>query len=188
MANIIDTTYFQGKLTIAQKSEASVVATLTAFIGNLETEYLQKLLGYELWKNYIAGIAVAPTPDVKWTNIRDGVEFTDNRGILTKWMGLKFTQNGIPRSPIANYIYFYWIKNEVSATTGGGEKKIQSKNSIDYTPGNKMSDSWVEMVGLNRTLFSFLYVNQDVYPEFFKPGMLCIAENELFAQTNMLGI
>lgn len=171
MANIIDTTYFQGVLTVAQKSEPSVIADLQTFIDIHETKYLKSILGYELWKNFTAGIAVGG-PAQKWLNLRDGAEFTNRLGLLTKWEGFKWIDGTTKRSPIANYIYYWWLRKETSTTTGTGEKRLNAENSESVSSFSKQCNTWNEMVGYNRLLWEYLYINQDAYPEYFRNGFI----------------
>lgn len=174
---IIDTTYFQGHLMIAQKNQVAISSNLEVMIRQCEDEFLQKILGYQLYKDFTA--ALTGTPAQKWIDLRDGKEFTDAIGQLNKWVGFKNTDK---KSPIANYVYYKWMENEVSSTTGTGEKKMIFSSSVNYSPGQKMTRAWNEMVIWNRVLYKFLEVNKDVYSYYV------FHSNELFYVLNELGI
>lgn len=175
MSSIIDTTYFQDQIAIAQKTDISVLTTLQHMIDYYEEEFLIKLLSYQL-KQAIG------TSGTRWTDILNGKDYV--YGVQTRrWRGLKFTQGGINKSPIANFIYCEWTKKEVSATTGSGEKKISSKIAIDNNPSQKICRAWNEMVHWNQGLFEFLQINHLDYPEWlWDPG------NELFHTINPWGL
>jgi hypothetical protein len=163
----IDSSYFFGPLTIPQKSDAAVSSSLTWLINELEPKLLTDLLGYELYKTYAAGIAVLPTPDAKWTDLRDGKEYTNRSSILTKWKGLKYTEGTTAKkSLIANYVYWHWMEKEASASTGTGEKVPNAQNAVNTSPIHKMVRAWNEMVCMNFELIEFLLSNQSTYPEF----------------------
>ncbi|MBA3971804.1 MAG: hypothetical protein H0X46_06600 [Bacteroidetes bacterium] len=159
---IIDTSYFQNELSIGQITSPSVIAAVALYIEKYEEEYLSNMLGYELYKEYKAGIAVLPTPLVIWTNLRDGVEYTYYDS-LTKWKGLKFTTGTLKRSPIANYVYYNYLKDTVSFTMGSGEVKPQSTAVVNVSPMSKMVRAWNEMVDWNRELIEYLDANETLY-------------------------
>jgi hypothetical protein len=261
----IDSSYFFGPINIAQKSAVS--SALTMFIDEHEDKLLTDLLGYELYKLYKNGIEAA-TPDAKWLAIRDGVEYTNRNGRLTKWRGLRYTSSGantgsitdvirfldpilfkigdgealtpalhairytnplledltlsqftihrngygflfpatfvydaagwfelIPpdrfnvdeeftiqirkheiteaaigagtkKSLIANYVYWHWLENELTSTTGTGEKVIDNQNASNASPVFKMVSAWNQMVNWNCELIDFLLTNDSDYPEF----------------------
>jgi hypothetical protein len=158
----IDSTYFFAELNIAQKTDNA--ASITMFIDEHEEQLLTNLLGYALYKAYKAGI-LASTPI--YTDIRDGKEYTNRSGILTKWKGLKFTDgNTAKKSLIANYVYWHWMQNEVTVTTGSGEKRTNNQNSVDASAAHKMTRAWNQMVKWNWELIEFLLSNESSYPEF----------------------
>lgn len=159
----IDSTYFFGSVLIPQKSESSVVSNLNWFIDQHEERLLTDLLGYELYKAYKAGILASTQ---KYIDIRDGKEYTNRSGILTKWKGLKFTDGTAKKSLIANYVYWHWMENEASITTGTGEKVSKAQNAWDATPVYKMVKAWNEMVEWNWELIEFLLTKESDYPEF----------------------
>lgn len=135
------------------------------FIDEHEERLLTDLLGYSLYKDYKAGIA-AGSPDPKWLAIRDGLEYTNRAGILSKWRGLKFTDGTAKKSLIANYIYWHWMDNEQTITTGTGEKKAKNQNADHATPAYKMVSAWNQMVFWNWELIEFLLSKQSDYPSF----------------------
>lgn len=54
--NIIDYTYFYGKLSLPQTDNTEGRSIVNQFITTYETEFLKKALGFGLWKTFIAGI------------------------------------------------------------------------------------------------------------------------------------
>lgn len=166
MANLIDITYFYNHLLVAQKSDATVIETIDLLISELEPKILGDLLGYELYKAYKAGIAVLPTPDAKWTNLRDGVEYTNRQNRLTKYRGFKFVEGTAKKSFIANYVYWHYMEIGETDTTGTGEKKSDNVNAVNASPVAKQVKAWNEMVDMIYELIEYLLTNVDTYPEF----------------------
>lgn len=164
MANIIDSTYFYGgKLKIAQASEPSVAAAIAVSIDTYEPEFLTKLFGYAMYKAYLAEVGA----DGRMQDLRDGKEYTNRYGVLDKWRGLKFVDGTGKRSMIANFVYYWWMRSNATATTGTGEKNIGSKNATSTDSVNKQVTAWNEMVKYVNQFWEYLYAKQDVFPEYF---------------------
>lgn len=75
--SLIDESYFIGKLTIPQLGQPAVVDNLNAFIGYEEPPFLQAALGFELWQDFMNGLAQDPIDPI-WTALRDGADFLAN--------------------------------------------------------------------------------------------------------------
>ncbi len=180
MANIINSTYFYGRLTIAQKDTPPVAQTLIEFIAKYESKYLNKILGYKTAKDFTTGLE-ATTPAQKWVDLRDGKDFQDATLKWRKWIG--FGNCNAKESPIANYVYYQWMANEVSNTTGIGERKLTFANSINYSPAQKMCAAWNEMAEWHSELTTFLEVYKDDYPDYVLDW-----QNELYYKINDIGL
>ncbi len=70
------------------------------------------------------------------------------------------------RSLIANYVYWFFMKNTASYTTSNGEATAKKENSVDHSPDFKMVNAWNQMSDMIMTLKEFLDVNLETYPEF----------------------
>lgn len=163
---LIDASYFFGPLLIAQKSDSSVASSLSLFIDEHEERLLSDLLGYELYKAYNAGIAVTPTPDAIWTDLRNGVEYTNRAGRLAKWKGLIFQDGAAKKSLIANYVYWHWMADQTTSTMGTGEKVATNQNAVNADASRKMVSAWNQMVYWNWELIEYLLSRPDDYPAF----------------------
>jgi hypothetical protein len=182
--SLIDSTYFIGEINIAQISQPSVDDVLTGFITKYETKYLNEVLGYAFAKLFSAGLTVTPTVDARWTKLKTGAEFTSGEGFLTMWPG--FVNDDL-QSPIANYIYFWFCRNNVSFTAGMGEVEGATENGSLTTGNTKLTRAWNEMVDMNCALYDFLMnaKNGDgsvMFPEF------TIDAVKHFAKINPFGI
>jgi hypothetical protein len=178
MANLIDTTYFDGGLILAGITDSSVSIPVTAAIVRYEPEYLGKVLGPSLYVAYAAGIA-AGSPEARWTALRDGVSsFTAaSNGRTYIWPGFRDATTKL--SPIADYVYWHYRNKNISQTTQSGEAVAKSENATIISPILDMVAAWNHMVSVNEILFRLLYKNDD-YPEFDR----CELDRDLFEYQN----
>lgn len=169
---IVDASYFYGDLVIAQTSQPAVLSSLNRFISQYEPKYMGEMLGYAIYKDFKDN----PT-DQKWTDLVDGAEYTNQYGTLSRWQGLKRevlapvpydagppeiqAVDGQYQSPIANYVYYWYLRNNATTTAGGGE--TTNNVSIPTSPDGKLARAWNEMVEWNRELIEFFYSNNIVY-------------------------
>src|SRR5579863_7347288 len=95
--SFIDASYFVADLNIPNSDNAAVLETITWFIQKYEPMFLEKALGYPLYKAFAAGMNVIPpvTPDIRFLNILYGTEYIDLNGLTKKWKGLIVTDNPI---------------------------------------------------------------------------------------------
>lgn len=173
MANLIDKIYFIGELNIAQLSQQAVRDNLTVVINKREPEYLEKVLGYAFYQLYKAGIIAG---EQIWKDIRDGAEYVNADGFTKKWTGFA---NAALQSPIANYVYYWYIRDNVSFAAGTGEKVGKSDNASNTVPNIKLFRAWNEMVRMNAVLHDFLLNKKDddgnlVYEDFDIDQTECI--------------
>lgn len=159
MSTIIDYTYFTGKISLPQTANTEGRTTVTQFIETCEPEYLKKTLGYELWKAFTEGIAGSGTPDQRWVDLLEGKDFQYNDRSYS-WAGFV----AMP-SPIAQYVYYWYMENKATDTTLVGPVVQTVDNNARVNAVRKMIDAWNEMVRLNRVLYYFLSVNKEIYPE-----------------------
>lgn len=154
MANIIDYTYFINEVSIPIKSTAALNGAINDSIALYEDEILKLLLGYKTWKEMKAAydasvLTVDPVAlPTKWANLINGAEFeytVDGVATLDKWIGLK---NASKISLIANYVYFFHRRNNVSQNNGIGETVASAENSIIVSPYAKCVNAWNKMIDM----------------------------------------
>lgn len=164
--SLIDITYFEdADLVIPGLDAEWNTDELTELISKYEPEYLKAILGYACWKAFDAGLTASTA---RWVALRDGDEYTDASGVLRKWDGFK---NDELKSPIANYVYYYWLRKNGTTTTVSGEKESKTEKSVNVSSVHKQVRAWNEMVRMNGRLVDFLQNKKDesgelVYPEF----------------------
>ncbi len=164
---IVDNSYFIGEILIAGLATTPIQNSVNLFIGKHEPVYLQKVLGYAFNKLFSEGLAADPV-DARWTDLRDGAEYTDCNGFLNEWTGFK---NDEKQSPIANYIYYWYERDNVTFTATVGEQEGKTDNAKSVSGGPKMTKAWNEAVNQTKVLHDYLLNAKDdtgmlIYPEF----------------------
>lgn len=165
---LIDKTYFQGELNIPSLQGSSpVLNSLNLFIGVREPMYLKAALGYSFWKLFVEGIA-ASVPDARWTDLKNGADYTDKDGIVRRWDGFV---NAAKESPIACYVYYWFTRDAATFTTSNGEVESKKENASNVQATMKQTRAYNEMVRLTAVLHQYLKdaVTEELdpmYPEF----------------------
>lgn len=95
--SLIDASYFVGEIGIPNSADVPTAERIAWFINKYEPLFLQKIMGYPLYKAFVAGMNVIPpaTPDIRFLNILYGTEYTDIQGLPNKWKGLIVTDNPV---------------------------------------------------------------------------------------------
>lgn len=141
---IIDYTFFQdgllkvdGALALATPSTTNdaLRGYIESFIKRYEPEYLGKLLGEELYNDFLA------------------YSKGGSSSYADKWEIFKSTIVEGKTSPIANYVYFFMIRSSQSTATFNGVR-IDGENLV--SPRHKMIDAWNNMVKHNIKIYSWL--------------------------------
>lgn len=139
--SIVQPSDFEGKFTLANTTEQYIMDLIQLCIDEREPEMLTKLLGAELYADLLAGLAVTPTPDTKWTTLRDKVF-----------------------KSIKAYVYWFYMRENATSTTGNGETNAKTANADQTTPIDKMVDRWNEGVKGNYDTVKFVNDNPNDYP------------------------
>ncbi|SHF49851.1 hypothetical protein [Dysgonomonas macrotermitis] len=137
---LLDKTYFQGILNLPNISyndreglgslmQSVGESNLNYFIAKYEPECLSLILGEDLYSAFIDGLYEDPNNEI-WINMKDAL----------------FRKEGkYGFSPVANYVYFYAMKDSRSKTTPKGE--ISEASSFSESKDNqfKMINAWNDM-------------------------------------------
>lgn len=268
--SFIDASYFVGNLNIPNSAHPATLETITWFIQKYEPVFLEKALGYPLYKAFAAGMNVVPpvTPAIRYLDILFGKEYIDLNGRETKWNGLIITDNpifnlsggyvykkpiylqagstvgltpatntavfdgtggkddwrgwtpilsrtaimkpgidyswdpdsgtlhllaggdlfgagefffaqfelrtnatvavvdlAVNQSAIANFVYYWFSRNNTTQSTGIGEVRTDGENAVTVSPRQKMISCWNEMSRTIKDLMCFLEASTVTYPE-----------------------
>lgn len=188
--SLIDQTYFVGDLTIAGRNKPEVAERLTLFIEKYEDEFLRDVFGFSFYKALKSQWANYPTVDQRWLDLFDGKEY-EYSGRSKQYRGLLFENTdgfssgtGQMMSPVANYVYWHWLKDQTTQTVGLGEVSSKSENASLVSPATKMVRAWNEMSEWVDELYYFMQTNYADYPE-WKFGDSDFGK---FRRTNTFGI
>ena len=143
MANIVQTSDFKGKIKIANTAQADVAADLNIFITDYEKEFLTLLLGTGLYADFIAGLAILPV-DAKWTTLKETIG-----------------------TAIANYIYWFYMRDNNTQTVAMGETKGKSANAGSALPDEKIIRAWNEMVEFCYKVVELINNNPTDYGDYY---------------------
>ena len=115
MATLISPSYFHTEIFIPNILEATPVeqaraAELQRFINKYEPEYLDLIMGYDMRVEFLAGLAANPIP-AKWSELKT-----------------QLVNTSLLLSPIADYVYFYYMRFHLTQTTRSGEITTQVDN------------------------------------------------------------
>ncbi len=136
----ISNLYFVKEINISGNALSNDMAE---YITQYEKEALIMLLGYPLYKDFIASPG-----DTRWARLATGHEYTVDYidGETTvKWNGMA---NSDLISLLAYYVYYYYMKFHVSDTTSVGESITEKENAFSISPVAKMVSSWNNFVDL----------------------------------------
>lgn len=157
--SLIDATYFIGELNIANTDEAAGLAYLNIFIDKYESEYLKLLLGKTLYASFVAGLVPVPVDPPT-----DPATFEP---IAQKWIDLQnqlLVISGTSKvSPIANFVYFYFIRRATYSNTGAGMTQPAYENATVIDSKIETSRAWNEMNKLSFEVYKFLKENVATY-------------------------
>lgn len=145
MASIINTSDFIGELTIANINQNYVSSALQVFIDKYERKYLKQLFGDVFYSVFVSGQS-----EQRFTDLIALPEF---------------------KEAIASYVYFYWIRDQVSQTVGVGNVKTENANSTLTGAGRKQVRAFNEMVCSGYQIIHYI-TTSGLFPEYIQPQWL----------------
>lgn len=163
MAQLIDTTYFFGEISLPGASLSGDFADIDDYIAQYEKEALIDLLGYTLYKELKAEIDSDPqTYTEKWDRLVNGyeyeVEYSGDTHTI-RWNGLVNTEK---ISLLAYYIYYHYVRFHVTHTSNFGELLQKAENASKISPSQRLVNAWNQFIEL-RGLVSDAKVNPTAY-------------------------
>lgn len=159
MYTVTNVSYFQGENQIANTDQVPVQENLQLFIDEYESEYLQILLGPVLAAQFIAGITPVPVDPPT-----DPVTYVP---IEQKWLDLMdqiWVIKGTSKvSPVANFIYFYFVRRATYYNSGTGLQVPTAENAMLVDSKIECARAWNKMNKLSFNVYKFLKANVSVY-------------------------
>jgi hypothetical protein len=121
---IIDSTIFQGEITLGQAESFAVKEEIQWFIDKYEPTFLKLVLGVKLYEDLMAGLEGDPV-EPKWETLEK-----------------------LLKCPLANFVYCKYMRNKISETSGSGETLHNADVAARVSPLSKIVRAWNEMVDL----------------------------------------
>jgi L-rhamnose mutarotase len=174
MPNIIDISFFVGEINVPNADKPGISENLELFIKKYQKRFLVMLLGQDVWKDFMDGLAEDPV-ESKWTELK-----------------AKFVDDDTKESPIANYVYYFYMRDGASSTTDVGETIAKTENSSVISPARKMVRAWNEMcdfVNDTQEWFHDYYATYNLNHDHYFFNLYCYHtyRNE-FAKQNVLNL
>lgn len=189
--SLITPSYFFGDLLIAQSSQTDVANSIQWFIDKYEPKLLGEIFGYQLYKDFKAGLLTNPVPQI-WLDLLFGVEYTNKWSKLAKWPGLIQVPDGDTQpvvtvtdgivtitgtltqydSLIADYVYYWYRRDNETVTVGNGEGRGAMQNATQESAAVKACRAWDAMSKIVIQLYEFLEVKRTTYTGYVKPNYL----------------
>ncbi len=161
---LIDSTYFNGNLSLpnipvleasADDGVAMAIQTvgennLNVFVDKYVVDYLIQLFGKDLTTAFIAGLDEDPVPEI-WENLK--------RQLLIKIHTQK-------TSPLANYVYYWLMRDAITKTTQAGEVRPKLDGAQNAEVKRKLVSAWNEMVEMNGHVINWFFANRNDYEDY----------------------
>jgi hypothetical protein len=179
---VIDRTYFTGPLAIANLSQPAVSSVVDTYILLKGEELLSKAMGESLKDAYLAGIEETVVEE-RWSNLRDGLSFTNQSDIRRRWVGFA-AESAIPLNPVACYVWFHLQRDGSIQMSGIGSVQAQAENAGTVSPAQPLSMIWNQMANDIHVLWDYLVTNKTDYPE-MNESEICY---QFFNKINGFGI
>jgi len=135
---LIDTSYFERSIAVAQRGEEVQKELLESYIDALEPEFLEAVLGS------FGATVVLPSNDA---------------------VSRMLTLRGFLKYAFARYVFYYHLRdsNETPTTSGKGAGK--HANASRTSPDRNMCIAWNEMIAKLRKMYAYIR-SSELYPEF----------------------
>lgn len=153
----VDELYLPHAVPDASDAFLNVKDTVGRFIAKYEKDCLLKSLGRELSKDFYSNIdpeessKIKEGSDEKWNELMNGTEYTDVDGNVKTWRGVRFELfegDGYDQSFLANYVYFFYEKNEDTTRTNVGNVQESATNAARISKLPKVRNAWNQFVSM----------------------------------------
>lgn len=154
-----------------------MVNSFNQFIEEQEADCLKALLGETFYAAFVQGIAVLPTPEQRWIDLRDGVKYIGPNGqIKYTWVGMK--------KLMRPYIVAMWTKASYDSNSGIGVVVPKAENGEVKNPSARIVERYNEFseyvdddhdgyYGFRNynynTLYAYLYYTHELYNDVVTP-------------------
>jgi len=168
---LIDSTYFTGELSLPAIKENSgktgsdaVLENiknkgLSAFIEKYERRFLESLFGENMTTEFYSGL-----------NLSDDDPEKEKWTVLKNKLCTKLELSKV--SPIANYVYLFYLLNLRDDTTQTGIKRSKASFADNVSDTRKLVRAWNEMVEMIKRFLVWFNKNIEVYKPYLKDSII----------------
>jgi hypothetical protein len=147
---LIDGTYFIREYNVPNSAELQGNSSnnLEQYIDERCRLLLQMALGSELFTDLDDNITNGELDDdapQKWKDLVNGVTYTKD-GKDYVWKGLLQTEGTFKNSLLTPYVYYYWLKGNISSVLGVGEVITNGKNATNINSTQRLIETWNNFV------------------------------------------
>lgn len=179
MSNLIDTSFFIGEIAIPNTGSAEIQEYLQIFIYKYEERCLQGILGYSLYKEFVAN----PT-DQRMLDLINGKEYLFG-SILKNWKGLVYNSLGLPMTQTV-IGYSQLASQQVQAGTTPGFDFDVNTFTFDGTFGKP--DWRGQSFVLDRSEFGTMIKDLDYSFDIITGQLILLAQDDIFAEGQWLTV
>ena len=156
---IIDGSYFTGILNIGiiwdidndSPTRMAERGNLQSYIDLYEREYLRLVLGESMSRKFIEYLSSKEDKVDKWEKLKDKLSFREY-------------------SPVANYVYFHYVRRCGIKQTPVGT--VYASGDEKANPNILLVSAWNDMVQMNKDLYEFLKSDKEYEGFSFNCAML----------------
>jgi len=158
MIDIINNTYFKNEIYIPHArpsisdSVQDVQSEIVDFIREYSRDCLVKCFGLTLFLDFESRLddssldLIGAGEDVKWSELMNGKLYNDPLTDLpVQWKGIRYkslSTGEYDKSFLANYVYFFYEKNDHIVRSEAGDVKLEAKNAQLVGPTEKVVKAW----------------------------------------------
>jgi len=202
---IISNAYFTGELYIPHAKPGisdgvtEVSGAVIDFINEYAEECLVKCLGYDLFYELSLVLdtakpnGLADGSPIKWDVLLNGSTYIDpNSGRTINWRGIRYksVQDGdYNKSFLANYVYFFYEKNDYITRSDAGHQILEAKNATTVLPTEKVIRAWnkfVEMVQGSGPSINYGYKNGMPYVDHYNQNSQIVSLSKFIKDSNTI--
>jgi len=156
MGKFITSSYLQNKFEITTGMYSS--SKINSYIDRYEEVYLAELMGVNLYKEFMLDLTPSFVPNsARFLKIYNPfMEEKDLRILISK---------GI-QDMLAGFIYFEYLKDQITQSTPVGIVKQQGENSVPIHSHTTIYGRYNEAVKTYRAIQDYIFLNQGTYDKF----------------------
>lgn len=201
---IISNAYFTGELYIPHAKPGisddvtEVSGAITGFINEYAEECLVKCLGIELFYELNSVLDIAKPNGLvdgsldKWNALLNGSNYLDPAsGKTINWRGIRYKNGSTEynKSFLANYVYFFYEKNDYITRSDAGHQILEAKNATTVLPTEKVIRAWnkfVEMVQGAGPSVNYGYKHGMPFVDYYNQNSQIVSLSKFIKDSNKL--